>query len=91
MQNETTNHHSQLICRRCGQPVVVNASRYDVFEQMHWLCFHLEFEHQSDPDEECGDPSCPLWKIQVFRQALVAFGQDPDAIMGEAIKERWNL
>ena len=70
--------------------MVINASMYDVFEQMHWLCFHLEFEHQTDPDEECGDPSCPWWKIQVFRQALVASGQDPDEIMGAAIEERRN-
>lgn len=29
---------------------------------MHWACFHYEFEHfagEGDPDEACGDPSCP--------------------------------
>jgi hypothetical protein len=48
-------------CVRCGRPVVVNREWYDVFERMHWLCFHLEFEHgDHDPDEGCGDPSCPM-------------------------------
>jgi hypothetical protein len=32
-----------------------------VFEQMHWVCFHYEFEHgdDRDPDQACRDPSCP--------------------------------
>lgn len=51
------------ICRRCNRPVTVNADYYDIFEQMHWLCFHLEFEHGNhDQDEPCEDPSCP-WNI----------------------------
>ena len=29
-------------------------TQYDVFEQMHYVCFHYEFEHDPfDPDEEC--------------------------------------
>jgi hypothetical protein len=40
--------------------VVVEADRFDVFEQMHWVCFHYEFEHDPyDPDEECGAGACP--------------------------------
>ena len=49
-------------CARCGRPVVRNKDSYETFEQMHWLCFHYEFEHfngEGDPDEACGDPSCP--------------------------------
>ncbi|WP_457325854.1 hypothetical protein, partial [Roseateles sp. P5_E11] len=46
-----------LICARCNLPVEKNAESYEVFERMHWLCFHLEFEHQGDPDEPCGDPA----------------------------------
>jgi hypothetical protein len=31
-----------------------------VFEQMHYVCFHYEFEHDPvDPDEECGVGGCP--------------------------------
>jgi hypothetical protein len=30
-----------------------NARQYETFEKMHWVCFHLEFEHGDDPDERC--------------------------------------
>jgi hypothetical protein len=31
-----------------------------VFEQMHYVCFHYEFEHgELDVDEECGAGGCP--------------------------------
>jgi hypothetical protein len=49
-------------CRRCGRPVRVSSHLYDVFEEMHWVCFHFEFEHElsdADPDEPCADPFCP--------------------------------
>jgi hypothetical protein len=55
------------ICVRCKEPVKVYKDQYDVFEKMHWLCFHLEFEHGSyDPDEACDDPSCPWNRIPGF-------------------------
>ena len=58
-------------CRRCHQPVVIERERYEVFEGMHWLCFHLEFEHGSaDPDEPCGDSSCPWNQIEALRAML---------------------
>lgn len=49
------------ICRQCQRPVVASRDRYEVFERMHWLCFHYEFEHGDDvdPDQACQDPSCP--------------------------------
>lgn len=47
------------VCRRYGQPVVANAERFETFEQMHWLCFHLEFEHEGDPDVACRDIGWP--------------------------------
>ena len=44
-----------LICRRCSRPIVVEAAQYEVFEHMHYVCVHYEFEHDPiDPDEECG-------------------------------------
>ena len=52
-----------LKCTRCGRPVVSQANHYHTFERMHWVCFHLEFEHQGDPDEPCGDPSC-FWRVR---------------------------
>jgi len=52
------------ICVRCARPVERNRESYEVFEKMHWACFHYEFEHEvagrsADPDIACGDPSCP--------------------------------
>jgi hypothetical protein len=37
----------------------VSADSYDVFEQMHYVCFHFEFEHHGDPDIECAAGGCP--------------------------------
>ncbi|WP_438449481.1 hypothetical protein [Gorillibacterium sp. sgz5001074] len=52
------------LCRRCGKPVQVFETDYDLFEGMHWICFHFEFEHgEYDPDEPCDDPSCPWNRI----------------------------
>lgn len=50
------------VCTRCGRRVIRNREQYEVFERMHWACFHYEFEHDAgsgDPDIACGDPSCP--------------------------------
>jgi len=52
---------------------------------MHWLCFHLEFEHSTDPDEACEDASCPWRHIQFYREALQDLGQDADAVLAQAI------
>jgi hypothetical protein len=82
---------SPKICVRCNEPVVKNAESYDVFEKMHWLCFHLEFEHSGDADTPCEDPSCPWWHIEVFRKKLIESGLDPQAVLTQAIQERWQL
>jgi hypothetical protein len=79
------------ICVRCHKPVKVHQQEYEVFEKMHWLCFHLEFEHEGDPDRPCGDPSCPWWHIQVYRHKLEKLGFNPDDIIGQAVTERWQL
>lgn len=76
---------------RCHQSVTVNRSDYDLFERMHWLCFHLEFEHQADPDDPCANPSCPWWQIHVFRGKLIERGYDPQNVLGAAVKVRWDL
>jgi hypothetical protein len=50
----------ELRCRRCHLPVRISAASFDVFEQMHYVCFHYEFEHGDlDVDEECGAGGCP--------------------------------
>ncbi len=72
-------------CVRCGEPVVVNRDQYDVFERMHWVCFHFEFEHMSkdhktaDPDSACIDASCPWNRLQKFEAKLRELGVDPDS------------
>jgi hypothetical protein len=49
-----------LVCRRCHRPVEISRDQYYVFEDMHYVCFHYEFEHDPvDPDEECGADGCP--------------------------------
>jgi hypothetical protein len=45
--------------------VVVEAAMYEVFEHMHYVCFHYEFEHDpADPDEECNAGGCPSAAIR---------------------------
>ena len=80
-----------LICVRCGRPVEVYREDYQLFEKMHWLCFHLEFEHDVDPDAPCGDPSCPQWHIQAYRHKLQQLGINPDDVISQAITDRWQL
>lgn len=47
-------------CRRCHRAIEISREQYDVFEQMHYVCFHYEFEHDPvDPDEECHAGGCP--------------------------------
>lgn len=49
-----------LLCHRCHRAVEVSRDQFDVFEHMHYVCFHYEFEHDpADPDEECGAGGCP--------------------------------
>ena len=81
---------AESLCVRCNKPVDVNREQYEVFEKMHWLCFHLEFEHEGDPDKACGDPGCPWWHIDVFKRELEKLGKDPQVIIGSAINERWK-
>lgn len=63
MGDVTDSEHPK--CRRCGVPVQRNLARFETFEHMHWLYFHLEFEHAvdglypGDPDVARRDPACP--------------------------------
>jgi hypothetical protein len=50
----------KLMCVRCGREVRANRDSYGIFERMHYVCFHYEFEHDPyDPDEECRAGGCP--------------------------------
>lgn len=48
-----------LTCARCGRTVEASKNQYEVFERMHYICFHYEFEHPGDPDVECSAGGCP--------------------------------
>lgn len=50
---------SEFLCARCGVEVTANRERFEVFERMHYVCFHYEFEHDTDPDEGCLAMGCP--------------------------------
>lgn len=53
-------------CRRCGRPVAT--SDVDLFEGMHYICFHYEFEHNGvDVDEECSAGGCPARRVDLHR------------------------
>jgi hypothetical protein len=56
---DMTSKAESKMCRRCGRPVIAVAADYDTFEQMHYICFHFEFEHDADPDLECQSGGCP--------------------------------
>ena len=61
---------SDKICRRCGEPVITYSNEYEVFEGMHWICFHFEFEHDAkEPDMACSDPACPMHKFDIYEQS----------------------
>lgn len=49
-----------LTCRRCDRPLLLRCE-HEVQERMHYLCFHMEFEHLPlDAKEPCEAPGCPL-------------------------------
>ena len=72
--------------------MVVNRDQYELFEKMHWLCFHLEYEHDADPDEACGDiASCPWHTINTLKHELTRLGHDPDNVLKHALEQRFQL
>ena len=77
-------------CIRCGRSIDVDpALSVDLFEGMHWLCFHFEFEHDADPDVACNDiAGCPWWTISYLKDKLRELGVDPEAVIGEAISRK---
>ena len=77
------------LCRRCGDPVISCRADYDAFEQMHYVCFHLTFEHLDavDADAFCGLAGCPVGALpataptgaaeSVLAAVTTALGHDP--------------
>ncbi len=76
-------------CVRCGRPIEVNRDlAAERFRHMHWLCFHLEFEHAGDPDAPCVHFSCHVARPEIYAQALRDGGIDPQAVMRDALARR---
>ena len=73
---------SPTVCVRCQKAVVINRDQFELFEKMHWLCFHLEYEHDADPDEPCADfASCPWRRIKFLKKEVVRLGGDPQPVI----------
>lgn len=86
--NVTRADMNPRTCRRCGTRIDVDPDlSVEAFEGMHWLCFHLEFEHNTDPDVACSDIlGCPWWAIRNYEQKLHDLGYDPANIRLEALE-----
>ncbi len=86
------------ICIRCGNPVRVSRDKYEFYDRMHWLCYHLEFEHSEyDPDEPCEDPNCPWNRIYDIKRmslwdpiwSLSVYSQDRRSVFRLRIREEY--
>ncbi|MFE6649888.1 hypothetical protein ACFVJS_25220 [Nocardioides sp. NPDC057772] len=54
-----------------------SATNFETVEQMHYVCFHYEFEHGDiDVDEECNAGGCPSASIGGGRDAVVATARE---------------
>lgn len=71
-------------CRACGGRVLVTARWFEVFERMHYGCFHYAFEHGDfDRDEECTLDGCPSAAIEPWHVT-----NDPrDALVGQLLDD----
>jgi hypothetical protein len=77
-------------CKRCGRPIDANPEKsVDWYEGMQWLCFHLEYEHDVDPDLPCGY-GCPWWTIQHYERRLRELGADPAEVIRTALDEDYR-
>jgi len=64
--------HDPKICIRCGTPVRLSKEKYELYDRMHWICYHLEFEHSDyDPDEPCDHPNCPWNRIHATKKMKI--------------------
>ena len=68
---------------------MVSATQYEVFERMHYVCFHYEFEHgDTDVDQECGAGGCPSATLAGARETVISTAR---ALAVEAASgTQWN-
>ncbi|MDR2987801.1 MAG: hypothetical protein LBV34_23480 [Nocardiopsaceae bacterium] len=75
----------EFICRRCKRPVRTSAEHFEVFEQMHYVCFHYEFEHREfDVDDECSAGGCPSASLANGRGRVISTARE---LVAEAASE----
>ncbi|TDD58514.1 hypothetical protein E1263_19075 [Kribbella antibiotica] len=68
---------TDLMCVRYQRSVRVGSKHYEVFERMHYVCFHYEFEHgDADVDEECGAGGCPSASLTGGRDRVIATAKE---------------
>jgi hypothetical protein len=78
-------------CKRCQRLVLADpVMSHDMLEDMHWLCFHLEFEHPGDPDLPCTDTACHMWRLEVYEKKLRELGSEPEKVLVSAIQARFE-
>ncbi len=77
-------------CKSCGKPIEDSKENIDMFEGMHWLCFHYAFEHQGDPDEPCRSRHCPTWHLEILKKYVSNQGSNPTEIINTEIENIWN-
>jgi hypothetical protein len=52
--------------------VQTNVENFEVFERMHYVCFHYEFEHgEVDVDEDCSAGGCPSASMTEGRLTVI--------------------
>ena len=75
------------VCKGCGSPVEDTKENYNMFEQMHWVCFHFAYEHSpNDPDTPCDSRHCPTWQLQILKDYLTSIGENPELIIDKTVK-----
>lgn len=77
-------------CLGCGGEVHDTRENYEMFEQRHWLCFHLMFEHHTNPDTPCDSRLCPIWHLEILKKHVSDKGEDPAEIINNAVETKWS-
>ena len=100
-QSERREIRAYLTCVRFNQPVVTNEDCYEIYEQMHSICFHFEMEHGIVKDRDPKDPrthdpniaweniTCPHNQIQILKEIIIDNGIDLEEQM-ELKRDEWS-
>ncbi len=78
-------------CKSCGHIIDASIDQIEMFEGMHWVCFHFAYEHNVDPDEPCRSRQCPTWQLQILRKHLEKAGENPDHIINAEVERVWDV